>query len=202
MGIERLKGYPANSRSMTKSEERIHDFAKEVAAIDGVECDPDSDMRSAMNRVTLDFSIGDIDEYRVWDGDREHRAIHRGSLAIGVHENGEYIVPEQADPFYLQVVELSVHLPLYQKNFQEWRDLIDTQDRFSIRDMSGGMTTATPYPTPHIELAVDSCSLDEAKRIIREAANAYEQTEHALAANKEGTLTGLDAGSAAREAGN
>lgn len=179
--------------------EKVEQFAEAIASIEGVECDPADDLRDSFGCYTLDFGIGDRDEYRVWDGEREHRAISRGSVSIAAHNDAEAHHPKHCHPFYLLIDEVSVHLPLYQEDEHRWQKFIDTQDRFALRERSGGMSTATHYPSPHIELAVDSCSLSEAKRIIREAANAYDQTEELLLANREDTRIGLDAGRASRE---
>jgi hypothetical protein len=182
-----------------ESVEQITEFAERIAAIDGVTCDPENDLRDALDCYTLDFTIGDRDEYRVWDGDREHRAIHRGSISITAHEDADLLHPKHADPFYLQVGEASIHLPLYQDGVDEWKQFIDTKDRFAIREQSGGLSTATHYPSPHIELTADACSFDEAARVIREAVNAYQQTQDEILANRSDTRIGLDAGRAKRE---
>lgn len=177
----------------------ITEFAETLSALETVVCDSDSDIRDSAFGFTIDFTIGSADEYRVWDGNREHRAIHRSSIHIGASDDAPLLHPKHVDKEYLVVEELSVHLPLYQADENEWKEYIDESYRFSLSENSGGLSTATHYPSPHIELTADACSLAEAEHLVREAAGSYQETKDAILANRSDTRTGLDAGRARRE---
>lgn len=167
-------------------------FIDRLDGLDSVHIDKERDVREIMNSITVDFTIGNVDEYRLWldDDEQEYRGIHKGSVAIG-------------RPIDTAVTELRLHLPPFQNGAEDVvRDALDAGDEFSMYFSSGGFTTAMPYPLPHVTLEHcpdDGVTLNRTLSLVKRAVSCYHEHHDLLLAERDDAHTGLDAGAKRRE---